>query len=812
TYSVRLTVTDDDSAPDTTVRQVVVGAAAAPDLTVSSLTFSPPSPSIGQSLTFSFTIRNLGNASTGLFRVRLQGTSSSTQTYFSALSAGASRSGSLSLPLSASSETFTLTADDLGQISESNEANNTRTVTVTASAPPSPIADAGGPYSGTAGLSITFDGSGSGGSISSYLWYFGDGTTGSGVSPSHAYAASGTYTVTLVVSGSGGQSSDSAQVSVGQAQPALAVHLSLPKPSYQVGESLVITYTTNRTAYVYLCEVTPDGRVILLYPSFFERDNPVAAGSHTVPGGFYTLRVTEPTGGEVLYLFASTQPVPQFPTSFGYGFPTLSTNPGAFRDQVIGTMQSSVPSGDWAFDTLSFEVVPEAPSTGSLQVVTFPSGANVTLDGIPIGAAPLLRDGVSPGYRTIVVSKSGYQTVTRQVGINAGETTTEQITLVAVPPANEPPNAAFNFAPSSPRVGETVQFNGGSSSDPDGTIVAYQWSFGDGGSGTGSLVGHAFATSQTFQVTLTVRDDDGATDSVTQSVVVSPAPTGTLHVLSTPSGADVRLNGAPIGTTPLSRSGVTPGVHTVQISKTGYEIETRQASINASETTTIDVTLTAVPQPDLSVEVSLPKASYHVGEEIVITLTTNRSAYVYVCDVAPDGTVTLVFPNAAEPNNLLPAGTRTVPAQDAGYTLRVSEPIGEERLFTFAATGPIPGFPTTFNGGFPILSTDPGTFRDDTLQTMNGQFASGEWDFDTLSFDVTLPPPNSAPVAQFASFSRAVPIGRGQIFRPSADASYDSDGTIVRWVWDFGDGTTEEGRRPQHRYASEGQFTLRLTV
>jgi hypothetical protein len=72
-------------------------------------------------------------------------------------------------------------------------------------APPSnqaPIAQAGGPYEGTVGQLLTFDGSGSSdpdGDALTFSWSYGDGLQGSGVHPQHAYAAGGAYSVSLAV-------------------------------------------------------------------------------------------------------------------------------------------------------------------------------------------------------------------------------------------------------------------------------------------------------------------------------------------------------------------------------------------------------------------------------------------------------------------------------------------------------------------------------------------------------------------------------------------------------------------------------------
>ncbi len=520
TFTARLTVTDNGGASNTTTRSVAVQAAGLPDLVVQSMVHSPTNPTIGQNVTFTITVRNNGSAAAGTFRVRLAGAASSTQTYLTQLAAGASQTFALTLPLTTSPETFTATADDLHQVSESNETNNTRSLTVTSSVVP-PIADAGGPYAGDVGSPIAFYGTGSTGPITTYLWSFGDGITAQGATTSHTYSSAGTYTVTLTVFAQGGlQSTDTTQAVVSAAAPALAVHLSLPKTVYEVGEAITVTFTTNRTAYVYLCDASADGRVTLMLPNWLEPDNPLAAGTHVVPGAPYTLRITEPIGTETLYLFAATSPLPQFPTSYGAGFPLLSTNPTSFRNSVLNTMQSQLSSGEWAYDTLSFQVVSPAPTTGTLRVETTPSGATVRIDGSNVGTSPVERSGLAPGAHSVQASRSGYQTATQSATVTAGTTTTVHITLTPIS-TNEPPVADFIFTPPSPAVGTTVTFNASSSHDPDGSIASYAWNFGDGATASGPIVSHAFASDTSYTVRLTVTDNEGATDTETHTVAVS---------------------------------------------------------------------------------------------------------------------------------------------------------------------------------------------------------------------------------------------------------------------------------------------------
>jgi len=71
--------------------------------------------------------------------------------------------------------------------------------------------------------------------------------------------------------------------------------------------------------------------------------------------------------------------------------------------------------------------------------------------------------------------------------------------------------------------GNSCTFDGSGSTDPDGTVLGYQWDFGDGTTATGAQVQHGFATSGTYQVTLTVTDDDGAPASTSTQVVIQAA-------------------------------------------------------------------------------------------------------------------------------------------------------------------------------------------------------------------------------------------------------------------------------------------------
>lgn len=66
-----------------------------------------------------------------------------------------------------------------------------------------------------------------------------------------------------------------------------------------------------------------------------------------------------------------------------------------------------------------------------------------------------------------------------------------------------------------------ITFDGTMSYDRDGKIVSWHWNFGDGKNGSGDVVKHSYLMPGEYIVTLTVTDDDGATDSYTTIAVVA---------------------------------------------------------------------------------------------------------------------------------------------------------------------------------------------------------------------------------------------------------------------------------------------------
>lgn len=99
------------------------------------------------------------------------------------------------------------------------------------------------------------------------------------------------------------------------------------------------------------------------------------------------------------------------------------------------------------------------------------------------------------------------------------------VSMVNVATIPKAPVASFTASTTTGVPGTSVVLDAAASNDPDGTIVAYNWNFGDFTTGSGALTSHTFNTAGTFPVTLTVTDNSGMSHSATTNIAIGGAPT-----------------------------------------------------------------------------------------------------------------------------------------------------------------------------------------------------------------------------------------------------------------------------------------------
>lgn len=103
---------------------------------------------------------------------------------------------------------------------------------------------------------------------------------------------------------------------------------------------------------------------------------------------------------------------------------------------------------------------------------------------------------------------------------------------------NLAPEATVTATPASGDAPLTVELSGVGSVDPDGQIVLYEWSFGDGASGTGLRVQHTYAAAGTYQAALRVTDDRGGTAVAQMTVTAAGVPPADFTCTIRASGGD----------------------------------------------------------------------------------------------------------------------------------------------------------------------------------------------------------------------------------------------------------------------------------
>ena len=330
------------------------------------------------------------------------------------------------------------------------------------------------------------------------------------------------------------------------------------------------------------------------------------------------------------------------------------------------------------------------------------------------------------------------------------------------------PIVRLTITPTIPHPGFPAEFNAEGSTDPNDPIVSYHWEFGDGTEATGSVVVHTYPEPGEYTIALILTDSKGGQTRLTHDVQVA---------LTTPPIADFSLVLKP----------------DEEVARAGDLLTFQDESSDADS--------------------EIISWEWHFGDG----------------NEAADQRVTHSY-------------------QDYGeyvIELRVRDMQGEvgiqTRSLSIASRLPVVVF--TFS---PERPTQFETVRFDASESFDpdGEIVSYQWDFDGDGvIDTRTPEPIA--VHEFDSGGRftprlyavddlsqramrertidvnAVPVAQFQIssFEPReldlvtlTDLSHDSDGTIVQWCWDFGDGTISDEVSPSHVYQQNGVMEIILTV
>ncbi|WP_136716643.1 PKD domain-containing protein [Halorientalis salina] len=318
--------------------------------------------------------------------------------------------------------------------------------------------------------SIAFDGTNSSdpdGEIVSYEWEFGDGRNATGATATHAYDSPGEYTVNLTVHDDDGIRDRGTLTVTVDSNTAPTANATANRTSVIAGDPIAFDGTGSSDS---------DG-TIESYEWDFD-DNTTATGptpTHAYDStGNYTatLTVTDDKGATATDTVEITVDTNSAPTA------SATAN------------RTSVLTGD----SVAFDGTGSSDSDGTIESYEWDFGDNTTATG----ATP-----------THAYDSTGNYTATLTVTDDKGATATDTVDITVE--SNTAPTANATANRTTAAVNETIAFDGSGSSDSDGTIASYEWTFDDGTTATGVDPTHAFDATGNYTVTLTVTDDDGAT-------------------------------------------------------------------------------------------------------------------------------------------------------------------------------------------------------------------------------------------------------------------------------------------------------------
>lgn len=678
-----------------------------------------------------------------------------------------------------------------------------------------PVADAGEDLPAAPREVLSFSGSKSydpDGRLVKYLWDFGDGTRASGINVKHSYKTPDEYTVTLRV-----RDNSRSPCNVSSDQCLVKVNAA---PRVEIGKNIVAS--ANESIELSGANSGDSDGEITTY-KWNLGDMTIKSGqdilhAYEKPGKYkVTLTVIDNSGAsnsatsDSLLVYINHPPkaeaganrkgstrkkivfnpkgssdrdgrLVEYQWDFGDGSSPVVTQkpkpvahqykqPGSYQ-VTLRVRDNSGTSSSYGKDTaLVFINHPPIANAGPDQLgtrgeVTFDASASRDPDGKIIRYRWAFGDGESAtGVSTTHLYRNPGQYKVRLTVTDDSKTSTRRSTDEMMVSVNH-----FPVADAGPDIigipGQTVKFSGLTSIDPDGEITQFLWDFGDGNTGTGRQTTHQYSKPGKYNALLTVRDNSGfqeavGYDEVTVWINRSPVAVAGPDLTIAPN-VKITFNGDksydPDGKIVSFQWDFSDGKHSSKQKRVSRTF--RSPGVYTAHLTVVDnhrVTNSTV-QDKMTIRVNHPPRA-DCGKNI---LTSKRTVLL-------DGSA----------------------STDADGDLLTYE-------WNFGDGSPVVKgervFHTYFKAGnYPVTLT-----VDDGTGLQNARSSS--------SISVKI---NEAPRA-IAGKNRTVCAGKPVIF--DASGSTDAEGGLMKYKWDFGDGTTATGVNPVKNYPSGGVYMVKLTV
>jgi len=500
------------------------------------------------------------------------------------------------------------------------------------------------------------------------------------------------------------------------------------------------------------------------FKNFYTRDNPVIGTSYMMTMNNFATRAN--AGG--LYGWIST-------TWNLLGDPAIEAyNGGPVSGPDLKVTSTSVSpnepsSGQETTITTTVKNTGIEPAPATVVQVRSNDGLSTTLpvQGLAVGAQQTVEI-------TWIPTATGSQPVARTITVTADhgndaqeldETNNVRTTSVTVIP-NQAPTARIT-GDSLLSSGVTVIFSGSTSNDPNDEITGYTWDLGDGVTTHGVSTSHIYSRSGTYEVTLTVEDSYGASDSTTLQVYVDWRP-------------------------PVANAGE-----------------------DVTKPTYAGVTFNGLDSDDLDGDIV--DYTWYVADETVLHghspthSFTDDGTYVVrlvVTDtngLTDDDSMTVTVTNRAPSSVISSPHHEGEPSSSPVYATR---PIIFDGSSSSDLDGDVVRYSWDFGDGTTAMGTEKiHTYSSPDIYTVTLTVTDDDGTPSSTTRELNVR--NNPPVAEAGNDREVL---SGTTVRFDASASTDRDGTITSYVWAFGDGSSSNSKSTSHLYTKNGEFNVKLTV